>query len=79
MTRQLTALEENGFVTRRRSTDDRRTVEVYPTDKAQAVLPAVQEARRKWRSLLLEDMSDTEREALDQLLARLADRAESLI
>lgn len=79
VTRQLTALEESGFVTRRRSTDDRRAVEVYPTDKALAVLPAVREARRKWRSLLLEGMTDTEREALDQLLARLAERAESLI
>ena len=79
VTRQLTSLEENGFVIRRRSTDDRRAVEVYPTDKAQAVLPAVREARRKWRPLLLEDVTDAEREALDHLLARLADRAVSLV
>lgn len=79
VTRQMTSLEENGFVTRRRSSDDRRAVEVYPTDKAQAVLPAVREARKNWRSLLLEGMTDEEREALDVLLARLADRAQSLV
>ena len=79
VTRQLTSLEENGFVTRRRSSDDRRAVEVYPTDKAQAVLPAVRQARKSWRSLLLDGMTDEEREALDVLLARLADRAQSLV
>lgn len=79
VTRQMTSLEENGFVTRRRSSDDRRAVEVYPTDKAQAVLPAVRAARKSWRSLLLEGMTDEEREALDVLLARLADRAQSLV
>lgn len=79
VTRQMTSLEENGFVTRRRSSDDRRAVEVYPTDKAQAVLPAVREARKNWRSLLLDGMTDEEREALDVLLARLADRAQSLV
>lgn len=79
VTRQMTSLEENGFVTRRRSSDDRRAVEVYPTDKAQAVLPAVRAARKNWRSLLLEGMTDEEREALDVLLARLADRAQSLV
>lgn len=79
VTRQLTALEENGFVTRRRSADDRRAVEVFPTDKARGVLPAVQQARRNWRGLLLDGLSDEERLALDRLLARLADRAEELI
>ena len=79
VTRQMTSLEENGFVTRRRSSDDRRAGEVYPTDKAQAVLPAVRAARKSWRSLLLEGMTDEEREALDVLLARLADRAQSLV
>lgn len=79
VTRQMTALEENGFITRRRSPDDRRAIEVYPTDKARAVLPAVREARKNWRSMLLEGMTDDEREALDELLARLADRAEAII
>lgn len=79
VTRQMTALEESGFVTRRRSPDDRRAIEVYPTDKARAVLPAVREARKNWRSMLLEGMTDDEREALDELLARLADRAEAII
>lgn len=79
VTRQMTSLEENGFVIRRRSSDDRRAVEVYPTAKAQAVLPAVREARKSWRSLLLDGMTDEEREALDVLLARLADRAQSLV
>ena len=79
VTRQLAALEAAGFVTRRRSSDDRRAVEVYPTDKARRILPAVQAGRRRWRSLLLEGLSEAEREALDDLLASLARRAEELV
>ena len=79
VTRHLTALEAAGFVTRRRSPDDRRAVEVYPTDKAQAVLPAVRQGRQRWRAQLLEGLSKAEQEALDPLLEQLARRAEELV
>lgn len=79
VTRQLAALEAAGFVTRRRSSDDRRAVEVYPTEKACKVLPAVREGRQRWRALLLEGLSETEKKALDTQLANLAQRAEELV
>lgn len=79
VTRQLSALETAGFVTRRRSPGDRRAIEVYPTDKANKILPAVREGRQRWRSMLLEGLSEDERNALDTLLAHLAQRAEELI
>lgn len=79
VTRQMTALEDAGFITRQRCTGDRRAIQVYPTDKALEVLPLVRKARQTWRALLLEGMTDTEREALDKLLARLADRAEDIV
>ena len=66
-------------VTRQRCTGDRRAIQVSPTDKALEVLPLVRKARQTWRALLLEGMTDTEREALDKLLARLADRAEEIV
>ncbi len=78
VTRQLTALEEGGFIERRRCGDDRRVLEVYPTAKGEEVLPAVRQARRRWRELLLSSLTPEERETLDALLERLASRAEEL-
>lgn len=79
VTRQLTALEENGFVTRRRSESDRRAIEVYPTDKAVQALPVVHEVYRNWREQLFRDLSPEERDQLDRLLDRLARRAEEIL
>lgn len=78
VTRQLAMLEENGFVTRRRSESDRRTVEVYPTQKAQDTLPAVRAVYRTWRETLFYDLSPEERDQLEALLDRLAHRAEDI-
>ena len=48
ITRRLTYLEENGFVTRRPSDVDKRVMLVYPTEKAhpQNVFPWCQGGRR---------------------------------
>lgn len=78
VTRQLALLEQNGFVTRRRSESDRRAVEVYPTQKAQDSLPAVREVYRSWREQLFCGLSAAERDQLELLLERLARRAEDI-
>ena len=41
VTRHVTQLEENGYVERRPSESDRRVMRVYPTERMQALLPAV--------------------------------------
>ena len=79
VTRHLSALETAGFVTRRRSPGDHRAVEVYPTDRALEVLPAVRAGRQRWRALMLEGLSEAQRQELDVLLAHLAQRAEDLL
>ena len=48
VTRQLATLEQNGFVERRPCETDSRAMEVYPTEKALAVLPEVREVLRAW-------------------------------
>ena len=71
-------LEENGYVLRRRSESDRRAVEVYPTEKAQQMLPVVREAFRSWREKLFRDLAAEERDQLEDLLEKLARRAEEI-
>lgn len=78
VTRQLMLLEENGFIVRRRSPDDRRTVEVYPTEKMQAALPIVRDTFVRWRRALTEGLTPEELELLETLLERLAGRAQEI-
>ncbi len=78
VTRQLALLEENGFIIRRRSTADRRAVEVYPTDKAQELLPVIRQVRQSWREKLFQDLEPEQQMLLEQLLDQLAKRAEEI-
>lgn len=78
VTRQLALLEESGFISRRRSQDDRRAVEVYPTEKMEQALPVVRDTFRRWRLALTEGMTEEELELLESLLERLANRAEAI-
>ena len=78
VTRQLTTLEDNGFVLRKRSETDRRSVEVYPTDKAREVEPEIHRVYSEWREQLFSGMSEEERDLLEDVLERLSRRAEEI-
>ncbi len=76
VTRQLTILENNGFVTRQRSAADRRSVEVYPTEKSIEILPKVRASFTDWRQKLTEGLSEEQQEMLETLLDELSKKAE---
>lgn len=76
VTRQLALLEENGFVERRRSELDRRAIEVYPTEKAFAVLPSVQNVLHEWNDYLTQDFTEDEKASFIGFLERVAHKAE---
>jgi len=75
VTRQLSYLEEHGYVERRQSEEDRRVLMVYPTDKALEILPFVREVTREWNSYITDGFSEDEIDQLNEMLARLAKRA----
>ena len=76
VTRQLAALEQNGFVERRPCETDSRAMEVYPTEKALAVLPEVRAVLREWNECITADFTEEEKEQFKDLLARAAERAQ---
>lgn len=78
VTRQLTMLEENGFISRVRSESDRRQIRVYPTKKAEEAYPRIREVFKEWRELLFDGLGEAERDMLEDVLERLAARAEEL-
>ncbi len=75
VTRQLSALEQNGFVVRRPSPEDKRVLQVYPTEKGEALYPKVLEIMQQWNRLLLEEFSEDEQALLQSMMQRVQAKA----
>ncbi len=75
VTRQVSDLEQKGYVVRQPDGHDRRVLQVFPTEKAQAVLPKVRKLYRDWNEYLLKEFSPEEKEQLGDMLKRVMERA----
>lgn len=75
VTRQLCTLEQNGFIHRRPSPEDKRVLQVFPTEKAEALYPKVLDTMRLWNSLLLEDFTEDEKGLLLTMMQRVQEKA----
>ena len=75
VTRQISYLEEKGYVERKQSPTDKRVLLVYPTDKANEVLPFVREIVKDWNSYITEGFSEDELDCLGDMLSRILARA----
>ena len=75
--RKLAALETNGWITRTPCSQDRRALRVYPTPKAEAVIPQLHQMLTEWSDYLTASLSPQEADILLALLNRVADRAEA--
>lgn len=75
VTRQLSALEQGGFIRRESDAADRRLLRVFPTEKAVALIPAIRQITAEWNGELLRDLSAAEQEQLFVLLETMAQRA----
>ena len=75
VTRSLSYLESHGFVTREQSSEDRRITLVYPTEKAQEILPTVRAIIRGWNAYITEGFTEEELEMYMDMTERLAARA----
>lgn len=73
--RQVATLEEDGFITRVPCREDKRIMELYPTEKAMELLPRIQEILEYWETLLTQDFSEEEIRLLHGMLSRMKTRA----
>lgn len=69
--RQLSALEENGYIKREQSVQDRRVMLVYTTDKGKQIVPELRKENGRWREIVCEGLTKEEREQLAYLLDKL--------
>lgn len=68
--RQLSVLEEGGYVERRQG-EDKRVSLVYPTEKAQSTVMAIKEIYARWRQIITADFTEEEKQTLLALTDRL--------
>ncbi len=73
--RQAAVLEEEGFITRQPSPTDKRVMELYPTEKAHALLPQISDILKRWESCTTGDLTEGEKALLSELLAKMKFRA----
>ena len=79
VTRQAAVLEEEGFIRRQPSEQDKRVMQLYPTQKTLDVLPQIRQVLHSWRSQLLAEISEEEQVLLERLLEKIKARAEEVV
>ena len=77
MTRVLDGLEEKGYVRRAPNPDDRRCVRVIPTEAGTALWSRMRGCGEHTMARALRDLSETERDALRDLLKRIVESLSS--
>ena len=73
--RQIAVLEEGDFVRRKPGAEDKRVMELYPTEKTLELMPQIRQVLRSWRSYLMEGLSEEEVAVLDKALTSMRSRA----
>ena len=73
--RQIAVLEEGGFVRRKPGAEDKRVMELYPTEKTLELMPQIRQVLRDWRCYLMEGLTQEEVEVLDKALETMRQRA----
>lgn len=77
--RGIAYLEEHGYVKREISSEDKRAMRVYPTEKTQAVIPHVRECNDEWNSLITEGISEGELSVFRSVLLRIEESAKMAV
>lgn len=73
--RQLAVLEEGGFVLRQSSQEDKRVMELYPTEKTLELMPQIRQILGQWSRYLTQDLTKEEVELLSKILTSMKTRA----
>ena len=73
--RQTASLEEDGFILRVPCEQDKRIMQLYPTEKTLDLLPEIRQILTQWEDCLTAEVSEEERQILTRLLGRMKDKA----
>ena len=73
--RRLSELEENGYIKRTVKKEDKRNLEIYPTEKAMRILPYIKNIVTRWNDYITEDLSETEKEQFYSIAQKMQNKA----
>ncbi|MGN0817532.1 MAG: MarR family winged helix-turn-helix transcriptional regulator [Candidatus Coproplasma sp.] len=73
--RQVAALEEQGYVRREQSAEDKRVYLVYPTQKALELCPEIHRVNAEWYEIVSQGFTEEENQQLASLVERLVENA----
>ena len=73
--RQMVALESAGFVRREQSERDKRVYKVWPTEKAEALMPLIRSVNEEWKGIICRGLSEEEKKELSDLILKLVANA----
>ena len=73
--RQIVVLEEDGFVIRRSAPNDKRAMELYPTEKTLELLPKIKQILNSWENWLTQDLTQEESTIVASALVKMKARA----
>ena len=76
--RNINYLEEKGYVSRTPLPQDKRQFSVFPTEKAQSILPEIRAASGEWMTRLSEGISPEELEIFHKVLERMQETARKI-
>ncbi len=74
--RQLSSMEQDGYIERRIKKDDKRSLEIYPTDKLKLVFPFVKNLLLCWDNYVQSDLTKEEIESLNTIISKMKKRAD---
>ena len=76
--RNLSYLEDRGYVKRVPLENDKRQFSVYPTERMLAILPTIRSTSQKWMELISDGISDVELSVFNSVLERMHKRAREI-
>jgi len=69
----INQLEKNGYIIKKRDSEDKRFVYIEPTDKSKKVQPALRNISEKMNSRLFKGLSEEEKETLFKLISKISE------
>lgn len=76
--KSIKKLEDEGYIERHVDLDDKRAYKLYLTRKGSEIIPVVQEIAGNWEDMIVSDLSDSEKQTIQQLLNKMAIKAYNL-
>ena len=73
--RQCVSLEEAELILRKPSLEDKRILQLFPTEKALSLQPRLTQAWDSWETLLTQDLTEEEKALVGDILVKMKIRA----